>query len=222
MVAAVTGFPREADAARTAVPRRPAATSVAGPRRRRSTGSSPRTSRAGLSGGKLPSGPCRAMSRRSFAAISSAGSSASASPAPGARAAAQGFVVAFSCKGRGVCPSCNGRHMAQTAAHLADHVIPPVPVRQWVISVPKRLRGILADRPRAVAAVTKIFLDEIERTLSRPAAGVTAAADTPVRPPEARRHLLPAPLRLGAQPPRASPRLRDRRRLHAACRRSRV
>jgi len=38
----------------------------------------------------------------------------------------QGFVVAFSCKGRGDCPSCNGRHMAQTAAHLADHVIPPV------------------------------------------------------------------------------------------------
>jgi hypothetical protein len=51
------------------------------------------------------------------------------------------FVVAFSCKGRGVCPSCNGRHMAQTAAHLVDHVIPPVPVRQWVISVPKRRRS---------------------------------------------------------------------------------
>jgi len=89
-----------------------------------------------------------------------------------------GFVVAFSCKGRGVCPSCNGRHMAQTAAHLADHVIPPVPVRQWVISVPKRLRGMLADRPRAIAALTKIFLDEIERLLCA-AAGVPAAADTP-------------------------------------------
>ena len=25
----------------------------------------------------------------------------------------QGFVVGFSCKGRGVCPSCNGRHMAR-------------------------------------------------------------------------------------------------------------
>jgi hypothetical protein len=68
-----------------------------------------------------------------------------------------GFVVAFSCKGRGVCPSCNGRHMAQTAAHLADHVIPPVPVRQWVISVPKRLRGMLADRPRAVAAAADML-----------------------------------------------------------------
>ena len=89
----------------------------------------------------------------------------------------QAFVVAFSCKGRGVCPSCNGRHMAQTAAHLVDHVIPPVPVRQWVISVPKRLRGMLADRPAAVDALTKIFLDEIERLLSA-AAGVTGAANT--------------------------------------------
>ena len=25
----------------------------------------------------------------------------------------QAFVVAFSCKGRGVCPSCNGRHTAR-------------------------------------------------------------------------------------------------------------
>jgi len=90
----------------------------------------------------------------------------------------QGFVVAFSCKGRGVCPSCNGRHMAQTAAHLVDHVIPPVPVRQWVISVPKRLRGMLADRPAAVAALTKIFLAEIERALLA-AAGVTRDAATP-------------------------------------------
>ena len=70
----------------------------------------------------------------------------------------QGFVIAFSCKGRGVCPSCNGRHMAQTAAHLVDHVIPTVPVRQWVISVPKRLRCFLADRPETVAALTKTFL----------------------------------------------------------------
>jgi hypothetical protein len=62
--------------------------------------------------------------------------------------------------------------MAQTAAHLVDHVIPPVPVRQWGISVPKRLRGFLADRPQAVTALTTIFLDEIERLL-RHAAGAS-------------------------------------------------
>jgi hypothetical protein len=35
-----------------------------------------------------------------------------------------GKLVAFSCKRRGVCPSCGARRMAQTAAHLVDHVIP--------------------------------------------------------------------------------------------------
>ena len=38
-------------------------------------------------------------------------------------------LVAFSCELRGFCPSCGARRMAQTAAHLVDHVIPHVPVR---------------------------------------------------------------------------------------------
>jgi hypothetical protein len=32
-------------------------------------------------------------------------------------------LLAFSCKGRGVCPSCNARRMAEVAAHLTDHVL---------------------------------------------------------------------------------------------------
>ncbi len=35
---------------------------------------------------------------------------------------------------RGTCPSCAARRMAETAAHLADYVIPNVLVRQWVLS----------------------------------------------------------------------------------------
>ena len=50
------------------------------------------------------------------------------------------FVVAFSCGSRGACPSCNACRTAETAAILVDHVLPPRPVRQWVLSVPKRLR----------------------------------------------------------------------------------
>ena len=49
-------------------------------------------------------------------------------------------LVAFSCKGRGVCPSCNTRRVAEATAHLSDHVFPQLPVRQWVLSMPKRLR----------------------------------------------------------------------------------
>ena len=35
-------------------------------------------------------------------------------------------------EGRGVCSSCNTRRMVATAAHLTDHVLPSLPVRQWV------------------------------------------------------------------------------------------
>jgi hypothetical protein len=38
-------------------------------------------------------------------------------------------LVAFSCHGRGFCPSCLGRRMAQTALNLVDHVLPPVGLR---------------------------------------------------------------------------------------------
>ena len=39
-------------------------------------------------------------------------------------------LVAFSCKKRGFCPSCGARRMAETAALLADEVLPERPLRQ--------------------------------------------------------------------------------------------
>ncbi len=53
-------------------------------------------------------------------------------------------LVPFSCKGRGLCPSCGGRRMTECAARLVDDVLPRVPVRQWVLSLPYRLRYLLA------------------------------------------------------------------------------
>jgi len=53
-------------------------------------------------------------------------------------------VVAFSCKGRGFCPSCGAARMVDTAAWLCDAVIPEVPVRQWVLSLPYRVRALCA------------------------------------------------------------------------------
>jgi len=85
------------------------------------------------------------------------------------------FLVAFSCKGRGVCPSCNARHMAETAAHLADHVLPRLPVRQWVLSLPRRLRYHLEHDPKALNNALRIVLDAIEHSLrSRGGAGQKA------------------------------------------------
>ena len=66
-------------------------------------------------------------------------------------------LVPFSCKGRAVCARCAGRRMAERAAHLLDHVFPVVPVRQWVVTFPPRLRYRLAwdhDLCRAVVGVS--------------------------------------------------------------------
>ncbi len=62
-------------------------------------------------------------------------------------------AIAFSCKRRGFCPSYSGRRMADTAARLADDVLPRVPVRQWVLSFPYEIRYRLAYDGELVATV---------------------------------------------------------------------
>ena len=47
--------------------------------------------------------------------------------------------------------------MAQTAAHLIDHVIPQVPVRQWVLSLPIPLRYLLASHPHLLSPVLQVI-----------------------------------------------------------------
>jgi len=79
-------------------------------------------------------------------------------------------LVPFSCKARAACPSCGGRRMAERAAHLVDHVLPAVPIRQWVLTLPHRLRYQLAwDHAlcRAVLAVYARALLGFERRRAR-------------------------------------------------------
>ena len=84
-------------------------------------------------------------------------------------------LVPFSCHGRGFCPSCGGRRMAERAAHLVDKVFPPVPVRQWVLSLPHRLRYRLAWDHVLCRAVVGRTMRAIHGFLRRRArdAGVT-------------------------------------------------
>ena len=74
------------------------------------------------------------------------------------------FLIAYSCKGRGLCPSCNQRTMVQTAAHLIDNVLPRIAFRQFVISLPMRVRHYL-ETHKLLQAVLKIVVDEIRKTL---------------------------------------------------------
>lgn len=77
------------------------------------------------------------------------------------------FLLAFSCKGQGICPSCNTKHMAATAMQLVENVLPNVPVRQFVLSLPKRLRYYLQRDTSLTNSVLKILLRVIEKHLRR-------------------------------------------------------
>ena len=66
--------------------------------------------------------------------------------------------------------------MAELAAHLTDHVLPHLPVRQWVLSLPKRLRPFLHHNPDIAGAVLRIFLRAIRTTLRHASPGAPADA----------------------------------------------
>jgi hypothetical protein len=61
--------------------------------------------------------------------------------------------------------------MVETAAHLTEHVFPRVPVRQWVLSVPKRLRYFMQRDGAALNMVLRIFLRVIAQSLQNHSPG---------------------------------------------------
>jgi hypothetical protein len=65
------------------------------------------------------------------------------------------LLVAFSCKGRGVCPFCNAKRAHVTAVHMVERVLPHVSYRQWT---PQRVgsryvSGVLDDQRATVSSV---------------------------------------------------------------------
>ena len=72
-------------------------------------------------------------------------------------------LVAFSCKKRGPCASCAARVMCNTAAHLTDRVLPNVPIRQWVLSLPFELRIAAARDPKLLAACDRALVNAVFR-----------------------------------------------------------
>ena len=65
-------------------------------------------------------------------------------------------LVAFTCKDRSICASCMSRRQTKIAAHLVDRVLPSVRIRQWTLSLPHRLRFLVAFDHDLCLAVHRI------------------------------------------------------------------
>ena len=79
------------------------------------------------------------------------------------------LLVPFSCKRRGVCPSCNARRMHDVSLHLEEKVLPRAPYRQWVLSLPFTLRYLLARDGRLQRDVLGVLLSAVKRHYLRAA-----------------------------------------------------
>ena len=66
-------------------------------------------------------------------------------------------LLAFSCKSR-ICPSCHARRMHDTAFHLEQNVLPPVPYRQWTMTFPRPIRYLMARDRDTITAICAIFV----------------------------------------------------------------
>ena len=81
------------------------------------------------------------------------------------------FFVAFSCRRRCLCPTCHQKRALLIAEHIARHVCAPVPHRQFVWTVPKRLRlffrfdrRLLGELPRlAWQTVLEVYRAVLDR-----------------------------------------------------------
>ena len=68
--------------------------------------------------------------------------------------------------------------MAVTAAHLVDHIIPRVAVRQWVLSVPIPLRILFAAQPQLLAPLLQVIHRVIATFMIKQAGLKRRQADT--------------------------------------------
>jgi hypothetical protein len=76
-------------------------------------------------------------------------------------------LLAFSCKRRGFCPSCCGRRMNESEMKLVEAIIPKVPVRQWVLSLPFPIRFAASRDRKLINLLVKVFYDGVEALIRR-------------------------------------------------------
>jgi len=66
-------------------------------------------------------------------------------------------LVPFSCKRRGLCASCHAKTLVSWCDWLLTEWLPDVPYRQWVFTVPKRLRPLFAYDPNLNKRLSQII-----------------------------------------------------------------
>jgi hypothetical protein len=76
------------------------------------------------------------------------------------------FLVAFSCKRRGLCPSCGAKRATELAAFLQDEVVEQVGHAQWVFTIPKMLRIYFLHHRELLGALSRAGYETVKELMA--------------------------------------------------------
>jgi hypothetical protein len=71
--------------------------------------------------------------------------------------------LAYSCRTRNFCPSCQAKRAALFAERLVEEVLEKVPHRHYVFTIPKALRGLFERDRRLLGLLARTAYDAILR-----------------------------------------------------------
>jgi len=81
-------------------------------------------------------------------------------------ACAREYLLAFSCKARGLCPSCGAKRAAEFAAFLQDEVVEEVGHAQWVFTIPKMLRVYFLHHRELLGELSRAAYQTIQELMA--------------------------------------------------------
>jgi len=76
------------------------------------------------------------------------------------------FLVAFSCKGRGLCPSCGAKRAAIFSELLQHKILADVPHAQWVFSIPKMLRPYFLNHRELLGELARLAYETVREMVA--------------------------------------------------------
>ena len=75
-------------------------------------------------------------------------------------------LLTFSCRQRGICPSCDAKRAAPFAALLNDDVFEDVPHAMWVLTIPKMLRVYFLHHRELLSELSRCAYQTIQELMS--------------------------------------------------------
>lgn len=75
-------------------------------------------------------------------------------------------LLSFSCRQRGICPSCDAKRAARFGALLADEVLEEVPHQMWVFTIPKMLRVYFLHHRELLGELSRAAYETVKELMT--------------------------------------------------------